>query len=73
VSSATAEVDIEYRPALIDVEDLQHAVADSGYTLAPAMEVIVRSAESRGLTLPETTGFTAIAGYGVYGRVDGYE
>lgn len=38
VNSATAVADIEYRPALIDVDGLNRAVEASGYELAPAME-----------------------------------
>ena len=38
VNSATAEVDITYRPAQIDVDGLNQAVEASGYALAPAME-----------------------------------
>ncbi len=38
VNSATAEVNIEYRPALIDVEGLRRAVEESGYRLAPALD-----------------------------------
>ena len=38
VNSATGEVDIEYRPALIDIEGLNRAVEESGYGLEPAME-----------------------------------
>lgn len=45
VNSATAEVDIEYRPALVDVDGLRQAVADSGYTLAPAMEASAESVD----------------------------
>ncbi len=45
VNSATTEVDIEYRPALVDVEGLRQAVADSGYTLAPAMEASAESVD----------------------------
>ncbi len=37
VNPATAEVDIEYRPSLINVEGLSHAVEAGGYLLAPAM------------------------------------
>lgn len=45
VNSATAEVDIEYRPALIDVEELTHAVADSGYALVSAVEATEESVD----------------------------
>lgn len=38
VNSATAEVDIAYRPAMIDIDGLNQAVEASGYALAPAME-----------------------------------
>lgn len=38
VNPATAQVDVEYRPTLIDVAGLNHAVEDSGYQLAPAIE-----------------------------------
>ncbi|MEQ8486702.1 MAG: heavy metal translocating P-type ATPase [Pseudomonadales bacterium] len=37
VNAATAEADIEYRPAQVDVSGLERAVAASGYTLAPAV------------------------------------
>jgi len=33
---ATSEVDIEYQPGRVSLEDLASAVADSGYELAPA-------------------------------------
>ncbi len=45
VNSATAEVDIEYRPALIDVEALTQAVEDSGYALVPAVEATEASVD----------------------------
>ena len=45
VNAATAEADIEYRPALIDVEGLSRAVEESGYALAPAMEASTESVD----------------------------
>ena len=38
VNVASGEADIEYRPALVDLPGLERAVADSGYTLEPAVE-----------------------------------
>lgn len=58
VNSATAEVDITYRPAQVDVDGLNQAVEASGYALAPAMEATedsvdrhadAQNAEYRGL------------------------
>jgi Cu+-exporting ATPase len=45
VNVATAEADIEYRPALIDIKGLSHAVEESGYSLAPAMEATEESVD----------------------------
>ncbi|MFQ6007116.1 MAG: HAD-IC family P-type ATPase, partial [Woeseia sp.] len=45
VNAATAEADIEYRPALIDVEGLSHAVEQSGYRLGPAMAASTASVD----------------------------
>lgn len=45
VNSATAEAEIEYRPALIDVDGLNRAVEASGYALAPAMEATEESVD----------------------------
>lgn len=43
VNSATAEVDIAYRPAQIDIDGLHRAVETSGYALVPAMEATEES------------------------------
>ncbi|HNP35822.1 MAG TPA: heavy metal translocating P-type ATPase [Woeseiaceae bacterium] len=45
VNSATAEVDIEYRPAQIDSEGLNRAAKASGYALAPAVEATEESVD----------------------------
>lgn len=45
VNSATAEVEIEYRPAHIDVPGLRRAVEDSGYKLVPAVEATEEGVE----------------------------
>lgn len=45
VNSATAEVEVEYRPALIDVAGLGRAVEDSGYSLVPALEATEESVD----------------------------
>lgn len=45
VNSATAEADIEYRPAQIDIEGLNQAVEASGYALAPAVEATEESVD----------------------------
>ena len=45
VNVATAEADIEYRPALIDIKGLSRAVEESGYSLAPAMEATEESVD----------------------------
>ncbi len=37
VNVATAEADIEFRPALVDINGISRAVEQSGYSLAPAM------------------------------------
>lgn len=45
VNSVTGEAEIEYRPALVDVEGLGRAVAQSGYSLAPAVEASEQSVD----------------------------
>lgn len=45
VNAATAEADIAYRPALIDVEGLSRAVEACGYALAAAMEATGESVD----------------------------
>ena len=45
VNPATAEADIEYRPALIDVDGLSRAVAGSGYSLAPGLDASEESVD----------------------------
>ncbi|MEQ9006033.1 MAG: copper-translocating P-type ATPase, partial [Pseudomonadales bacterium] len=69
-------------PALTDVVTVGAQTEDELLTLTAALErgsehplgeAIVRGAEARGLTLAGTSGFEAIPGHGVSGRVDGHD
>ena len=68
-------------PAVTDIEVMDTAVsANTLLTLAaavearsehPLAEATVKAATARGLTVPESTGFKAVTGKGVYGEVNG--
>lgn len=45
VNAAAAEVEITYRPTLVDIDGLKHAVKQGGYELKPAVEATEESVD----------------------------
>jgi Cu+-exporting ATPase len=63
--------DVVPRPGLSEVEVLRLAAAVEAGSEHPLGEAIVRAARHRNLELPGVSGFEAIPGHGIRGRIDG--